>query len=238
MARITRALGKKREKREETKQMSLRVPTDLSDLFDQYAAEDSVSVTQIGLDAFQQYIEQRNRETRLIEATVDETYELIASGDFDTVLMARLAVMLEKNDVIAQIVTRQVQEILASEAGARQATVSDEQVAAIADRVATMVRPAQEVVEAEEPTPAPDQKRSSQKPSGKPAQQTVTPGEPHPAPTNLRRPDEMIAISEDDLAAAGVSIDELDRPADDEVRAAPRRSTGKGTSRSSAKVSS
>jgi predicted GNAT superfamily acetyltransferase len=56
MARITRALGKKREKREETKQMSLRVPTDLSDLFDRYAEEDEVSVTQIGLDAFQQYI--------------------------------------------------------------------------------------------------------------------------------------------------------------------------------------
>ena len=236
MARITRALGKKREKREETKQMSLRVPTDLSDLFDRYAEEDEVSVTQIGLDAFQQYIEQRNRETRLIEATVNETYELIANGDFDNVLMARLGIMLEKNDVIAQIVTRQVQEILASEAGARQASVSDEQVAAIADRVATMVRPAPE---AEEPTPAPDQKRSSQKPSGKPAQQTVTEREPPAtqASTRLQRPDEMIAISEDDLAAAGVSIDELDRPADDEVRAAPRRSTGKGTSRSSAKVS-
>lgn len=234
MARITRALGKKREKREETKQMSLRVPTDLSDLFDQYAAEDEVSVTQIGLDAFQQYIDQRNRETRLIEATVNETYELIANGDFDNVLIARLGIMLEKNDVIAQIVTRKVQEILASEAGARQASVTDEQVAAIADRVATMVRPAPE---AEEPTPAAEPRPKAVKQPGKPAQQTVTPGEPHPAPTNLRRPDEMIAISEDDLAAAGVSIDELDQPADDEVRAAPRRSAGKGTSRSSAKVS-
>ena len=47
MARITRSLGKKREKREETKQMSLRVPTDISDLFDRYAEEDEVSVTQI-----------------------------------------------------------------------------------------------------------------------------------------------------------------------------------------------
>jgi hypothetical protein len=237
MARITRALGKKREKREETKQMSLRVPTDISDLFDRYAEEDEVSVTQIGLDAFQQYIDQRNRETRLIEATVDETYELIANGDFDNVLMARLGVILEKNDVIAQIVTRRVQDALGADLVARQASVSDEQVAAIADRVAAMLRPAPE---AEEPTPAADQKRSSQKPSGKPAQQTVTEREPPTtqASTRLQRPDEMIAISEDDLAAAGVSIDELDQPADDEVRAAPRRSTGKGTSRSSAKVSS
>lgn len=220
MARITRALGKKREKREETKQMSLRVPTDLADMFDRYAEEDEVSVTQIGLDAFQNYIEQRGRETRLIEATVNETYDLIANGVFDTVLMARFGVMLEQNEFVANLVDREVREALASE---RQTAVTDEQVAAIADRVAAMIQPA---LKAEGPTVVAE-------PEKKPGSMASPERE-----TRLRRPDEMVAISEDDLAAAGVSMDDLEQSEKDEERAVSRRSIGKGSTRSSSKVSS
>jgi hypothetical protein len=237
MARITRALGKKREKKEETKQMSLRVPTELSDMFDQYAEEDESTVTQIGLEAFQQYVEQRNRDTRLIEEAVNETYDLLANGEFDTVLAARLGVIMANDKKIATFITNQVRTALQSEdmvtALTQPTSVSDEQVAAIVDRVIDLIQPP------EEPEPRAAEKPVARAPVEPVPRAAEKPPKPSSAePSSLRKPDEMVAFTEEDLAAAGVSLDDLESAEPEEDPRASRRRTGKGTSRTSIKARS
>lgn len=107
---MARRKYQREQKKPEYRQMSFRVPLEIAERLVQYSEEDDASLTDIGLAAFQQYIDERDRQRESAMNLLDELRYVLESGEFDDIIRNRVSKEIDRS--LSEMKKRPMPELL------------------------------------------------------------------------------------------------------------------------------